>query len=291
MQLAGTFFAIAALVSWGFGDFFIQRTTRKAGIFNALFYIGATGAVLILPFVWRELGSVFTITNGLLLLSLTVLVSVFSALFDFAALKQGKISVVEPILALELPITIGLSMLLLGERFSLAQWLATGTVFVGVMLVMTEVHGQLHLHRRMFERGAILAGVGAIAMALTNFMFGIAARETSPLLTVWFVHSSLAVVMFVYLLFKGQAGDILHDLKRAPAAIAAESLFDNAAWIFYTMAMTRIPIAIATAIGESYIALAVLLGIIVNREKLQKHQFQGIVIAIVGVASLSYLTA
>ncbi|MDI6821251.1 MAG: hypothetical protein QMD65_03755 [Patescibacteria group bacterium] len=48
-------------------------------------------------------------------------------------------------------------------------------------------------------------------------------------------------------------------------------------------------ISIATTISENYIALTVLLGVFINKEKLQRHQFFGIAIAIISVLVLSYI--
>lgn len=291
MPIAGTFFALAALVSWGFGDFFIQRATRRIGIVNALFFIAATGGVVLLPFVWREIPGLFSSPGDIALVVVAVGVTLISSLFDFAALKQGKISVVEPILALELPVTVGLAVAIVGERLSIVQWLLVASIFVGITLVMTEVHGQLHLHRRIMERGAIFAAVGAVAMALTSLLFGLTSRATSPLLAVWAIHSAVAVATFAWIAARGKLGTLADDLRREPGLVAVQSVLDNVAWLSYSAAMVAIPIGIATAISESYIALGVLLGILVNREPLQKHQFQGIVITIAAVALLSYLTA
>jgi drug/metabolite transporter (DMT)-like permease len=60
------------------------------------------------------------------------------------------------------------------------------------------------------------------------------------------------------------------------------------AWVSFAKATTFIPIAIATTISESYIALAVLLGLFVNREKLRTHQILGITLATFGVIILAY---
>ena len=62
---------------------------------------------------------------------------------------------------------------------------------------------------------------------------------------------------------------------------------DNFSWVFYTFAALTLPIAIATSISESYIVLATLLGLIYNKEKLQRHQFLGMIICIVAVITLS----
>ena len=213
--------------------------------------------------------------------------AVFAALFDFEALRQGKIAIVEPILGFELPITVGLSLALAGESLSALQLLLIAVVFVGIMLSVTAHHSHLH-YKRIIEKGVIFAGIGAVGMGLINFLVGVASQEISPLLTVWFVHSLVAIFCLVYMLYKGICKELLTDFLKNPKIIAGQSLLDNMAWITYAKSTTYIPIAVATTISESYIALAVLLGLFLNNEKLSKHQIVGVAIATVGVIVLSY---
>lgn len=284
----GILFAFIALVSWGFADFFIQRTARAVGSWKALFFIGMVGLIGLLPFVKNDLVSLHG--ANLLLLSLLGVVVVFAALFNFEALRQGKIAIVEPIIGLELPITVGLSLALAGESLSFLQLFLIGVVFIGIILAITSHHTHLHYHKRIFERGVILAGVGAIGMALTNFLVGVSSQEISPLVTIWFTHSLLAVVCGMYILLKGEVKNLLSDFKNYPKPIIGQSVLDNVAWISFAKATTYIPIAIATTISEGYIALAVLLGVFVNREKLRAHQIAGVTLAIIGVITLSYFS-
>ena len=284
----GILFAFIALVSWGFGDFFIQRTVRVVGSWRALFFIGIVGLVGLLPFVKNDLVSLSG--ANLLLLSLLGIIVVFTALFDFEALRRGKIAIVEPIIGLELPITVGLSIALAGESLSFLQLLLIGIVFIGIMFAITAHHAYLHYHKRIFERGVILASVGAIGMALTNFLVCVSSQDISPLITIWFAHSLVAVVCGAYILFKGEFWNLISDFKKYPKPIIGQSILDNVAWVSFAKATTYIPIAIATTISESYIALAVLLGLFVNREKLRAHQVAGVILATIGVIMLSYFS-
>ncbi|OHB22485.1 MAG: hypothetical protein A2939_02915 [Parcubacteria group bacterium RIFCSPLOWO2_01_FULL_48_18] len=284
----GILFSFIALVSWGFGDFFIQKTTRVIGSWKALFFIGMAGLIGLFPFVKNDLTSLNS--ANLLLLGLLGVVVVFAALFDFEALRQGKIAIVEPIIGLELPMTVGLSLALANESLSFLQLFLVGIVFIGIVLAITAHHTRLHYHKRIFERGAILAGIGAIGMALTNFLVGVSSQGISPLITIWFAHSLLAVVCGIYILFKGEFGSLISDFKNYPKPIIGQSVLDNVAWVSFAKATTYIPIAIATTISESYIALAVLLGLFVNRERLRVHQIVGVALATIGVITLSYFS-
>jgi drug/metabolite transporter (DMT)-like permease len=286
LHLTGLLCAFVALICWGFGDFFIQRTTRAVGSWKALFYIGVVGLVGLFPFVYKDLPSLSG--SDLLLLCFVEVVVIFSALFDFEALRQGKIAIVEPIIGLELPITVGISLTMLNESVSALQLVLIAVIFIGIVLAITKHHTHLHYHKRIFERGVILAGVGAIGMALYNVLIGVASREISPLVTIWFTHSLVAAICFIYLAYKGEVRSIITSFKKYPGPIIGQSLLDNVAWVAFATATTLIPIAIATTISESYVALAVWLGLFVNREKLNVLQIVGVSLATVGVILLSY---
>lgn len=286
----GIIFAFVALLSWGFGDFFIQKTARAIGSWKALFLIGVVGLVVLFPFVKDDI-----LTLGLLewaLLSVLGVVIIFTALFDFEALRQGKIAIVEPIIGLELPLTIGLGITLGREVLSPTQFMLMALVFIGIVLAITTHHTHLRYHKRIFEKGVILAGVGAIGMALTNFLVGTASQNISPLMAIWLGQCVfITVICGAYLAATKGLWQLAADIKRHPKPIIGQSILDNVAWVSFAFATAAIPISIATAISETYIALAVSLGIFINREKLRRHQILGIALAIIGVLALAYVSA
>ena len=105
----GILFAGLAIAGWGLGDFLIQRSARKLGDWEALFWIVLFATIVLLPFVYPTLA----ILSGYdwLILGLTSIVILVSSLLDFEALRVGKVSVVEPIFAMEVPVTIALATL------------------------------------------------------------------------------------------------------------------------------------------------------------------------------------
>ncbi len=69
--------------------------------------------------------------------------------------------------------------------------------------------------------------------------------------------------------------------------VLAACIFDNAAWVAYAVAVTTLPIALTIAITESYVALAAFLGVVWNKEKLQRHQYAGMILAIAAAIVLA----
>ncbi len=288
--MLGILFALGALICWTIGDFFIQRTSRMLGIWKALFFVSLFGMIALYPFISNDLPQVMTEERKILLLTLAGVVTVFAALFNFEALKEGKFAIVEPIFGIELPITVGLSVYFLNEALSLAQIFFISMIFMGIVLAITIHIKHLHYHKRILEKGVILAGIGSVGMALTNFLTGVSSQEISPLMTLWFVNVILTIVCLLYIIMQGKVETLVQDIRKHTKAILAVCIFDNLAWIFYAYAMTLIPISIATAISESYIAGGVLLGLVINKEKVKKHQLFGIILTIVGVIVLAAIT-
>lgn len=283
----GIIFAFIALLCWGFGDFFVQKSARSIGSWKTLFFIGIVGLVALFPLAVKEIVTVSA--SDLLLLVALGVVAAFASIFDFEALRKGKLSIIEPIVGLELPLTVALGMTLGKERLTPEQTILVLMVFVGITLAITVHHSHLH-YRRMFEKGVILAGIGAVGIALTNFLVGVSSKAISPFVTIWFVHSFLALGCIVFLLIKGNFKSLFFDLRMHPGLIAGSSVLDNAAWLSFALATTFIPISIATTISESYIALACLLGIFVTRERLRFHQIAGILLVILGITLLSWIS-
>ncbi len=282
----GILFALIALVCWGFGDFLIQRSTRRFGDWVALFYITAIAAVTLLPLVYRDVLSL-TLGDFWLLLG-TSMVIFFAAIFDFEALRRGKISVVAPIFALEVPITVGLAALIIGEHLMPLQYLLIFALLVGIVLVgIKQFH---HLKNIHLERGVWLAVIATIGMGTVNFLFGVGARETSPLLINWFTSLFIAVATLIYLCLSGGVGKIATDWHGNKRLILTVGVIDNLAWVAYSFATLYIPIAIAIGISESYIALACLLGLLINKEKLKTHQWAGMILAVIAVIALAIVT-
>jgi len=283
----GIFLAFLAFLGWGFGDFFIQKTTRTVGSWKTLFYICLFGAIVFFPFVAKDL-FLLTAADWWLLLLLAV-ITLFTAGFDFEALRQGKIAVVETIMGLELPLTVALSIALAKEQLSGQQLMLIFLVFIGIILASQNKLRNFWLLKNL-EKGVVLAGLAAICLALMNYLVGISSRQLSPIMTIWFTHTALLIVSLGYLSHSHQLKSLWPDFTKSPWMIINLMVFDNFAWLAFATSMTLIPIAIATTISESYIALAVLLGLLINREKIKKHQAFGIILTLAGVFLISLIS-
>jgi drug/metabolite transporter (DMT)-like permease len=288
-SILGILAAFGALAGWSFGDYFIQRSTRDVGDWKSLFYNGLFGLIILTPFVYKELPGLFSLERVSLLLLVLAAVTFIAAILEFEALREGKLSIIEPVLGTELLFTVALSVLFLKEHLSLVQIILILMAFLGIVLAVTKRLEHLKIHQRIFERGVLVALIGAAVMGSVNFLTGISAREASPLLALWAVEALLLFVCTLYLALKRQLPNIPKDLRQFPGAILGQGVLDNLAWVSFAYSMTLIPISVATTISESYIVFTAFLGIKLNGEKIRPHQKIGAILAIFGILALSLL--
>jgi drug/metabolite transporter (DMT)-like permease len=252
-----------------------------------MLFITAFGAVVLLPFILGDISFLFDLRN-LFILVLSSSFILAAGLLGFEALRVGKIAVVEPVNAVEVPVTAALSWFLLGEHLNFFQFFLVTAIIVGIFLVSTRSFK--HFKGAHLERGVWIAFVATVCMGAANFLIGVSARETSPLFINWFLDVFIFIVMALYLRFSGQTGSIAKVWKTEKKLVLAVCFFDNLAWVAYALAAVFIPIAIAIGISESYVALAALLGIYFNKEKLSKHQKAGLAITVFAAVVLAFFS-
>jgi drug/metabolite transporter (DMT)-like permease len=281
--------AFVAMLCWGFGDFLIQKSTRKIGNWETLFIICGFGTLILLPFVWKNIPDIlFGDSKTIMILLGGSLILFVAALLDFEALKKGKLAVIEPIWSLEIPAAAILAFFILGEKISITQISIISVLIVGLMLVSLEE--KYSIKKFFIEKGVVIAFFAAFVMGGANFFVGWGARVSDPLMINFVINIFVTIFTGIYLIWQGKLKKTFRDLSNNRGLLLPMAISDNAAWIAFAFAMSLAPIAIAVSLSESYIIVAVLLGLFINKEKLQKHQKFGLIIAIISAIVLAGVT-
>ncbi len=292
--LLGIIAAGIAFLSWGFGDFALQRTIRRIGSLDTLFYVSAFGGIVLLPFVWKDIPYLFSDYHALELLGFAILVGFISAVLNFESFKRGKLAVIEPVMSSELVVTALISIVFIREKVTTSQILLMLIVFMGILLTMIRVVAPRWWwpwgKRGIIERGVLYAAMGAVVMSLYNVFIGLSSRATNPLITIWFTHLVIAFVVLLWLTYRGQSSALFQWGMRRWKLILGASALDTSAWIAYAAAALFLPIAITIAITESYVVLAAMLGIFINKERLARHQVIGGALALVAAIVLAVVS-
>lgn len=258
------------------------------GNWVTLFYITAFITILLPPFIYPDLILLFHDIRAFFFLLMTSVVIFFAALLDFQALKLGKISIIEPIYSLEIPVTAMLAAFIINEHLSTQQLLLVVSLFFGIALLSLR---SFHDFRRAsFEKGIWYALLATLGMGAANFLFGVGAREINPLVVNWFTSCFIVIICLLYFISRGQLRMVASYFTKNKVFILSVGAVDNLAWIAYSYSTLYIPIAVATSISESYIILASFLGLIFNKERLVMRQYIGQVIAVISVIALARIT-
>lgn len=278
--------AFGAMFLWGIGDFFIQRSTRRIGDVESIAFISIIGALGLFPFVLPELPLFFTFPN-IVLLSFVGLVGFVVAIINLEALKEGKLSIIDVLLEIELPITAVLGFMFFRESISLAQTGIISLVFVGIVMISVDSFS-FKRHKRL-EKGVLLAVITAAGMAVLNFLTAYGSKEVSPLMVIWL---PWVVIAIISLFFIGRREGFRRFSKngfRFERLVLVMGVIDTLGWLSYAVALQVNTLTIATAISESYPAIALFMGIWLNREKILPHQYAGAALALVASVSLVFL--
>lgn len=271
--------AFAAMLCWGFGDFFIQRSVRRVGDVQALAWIGVIGVIGLAPFIIKDL-PLLANAYGLSILLILGVITFIAAIVSFEAYKKGKLSVVEVLLELELPITVILGMMFFRESPSVIQFGIMGLIFLGIILMAIKKPNFKEPFKGL-EKGVWFAVLGAIGMGLLNFFTASGAKNVSPLMAVWVPWVVFTVISLAFIARREGLGGFVSGGLKHKGILLAMGIFDTLAWLFYAFAVMGNELSITTAITESYPAIGLFLGLWFNGERIKKHQYLGAGIAII----------
>ena len=184
-----------------------------------------------------------------------------------------------------MPVTIVLGFVFFKETLSLLQFLIISSVFIGIVLVATKSFS--HWKTRL-EKGVLLAFFAAISMALVNFLMTKSTRQISPSITILGVWVITAVFALFFVWEREGFKKLIKNGIKFKWVILAMGIFDTLAWLFYILATLKNEISITTAITESFPAIALFLGVWINKEKIKWYQWLGAGIALAASISLAF---
>jgi drug/metabolite transporter (DMT)-like permease len=283
----GILIGLALMLFWGFGDFFMQKVIRKFGDVETLLLLSVFGFIVLFPLVLKYSSWDLALKDWLIV-SASAVILCLAAFLLFEGMKRGKLDVVEPLFSLELIAAIALSAFLLHEAITGWQYFIILILLIGLVLVSLR---SFNFERKdWMEKGVLLVIAGSLFMGTADFLIGYGSRLSDPLLVNWIIDIVCGIVCLVILLRRKRTRKVFRDSIKAWKIVLPLVILDTIAWLIYSYAMTKSPIAIVTALSESYIVIAVLLGIYVNKEYLKLHQKIGLVLAIIAAIVLAVIS-
>jgi phosphonate utilization associated putative membrane protein len=209
------------------------------------------------------------------------------------AYKHGDLGLTYPIMRGSAPLLVALgSSLVLGETLSALAWAGVLGITIGVALVGLSHPGEALHHRRALR----FAGANAVVIAAYTFVDGSGVR-----LTVAHGASALSYVLLLFVLdgvpypamvvlkrdAAGRRGILAYARRRWPLA-ALGGAASIGSYAIALWAMTHAPVAAVSALRETSVLFATLLGAWLLKERLGAQRLAGAGVIVAGVMALRF---
>lgn len=268
---------------WGIPDVPLAVAVRRVGEMSVLVGSVAVGLVVVTPVVLAT-GAPHLTQRGVLLAAVASAVTVAAYLTAFTAFQTCPVSVVTPILSCEGAVAAVIAVAG-GERLSAWLGVLLAVAVAGVVLVGAGGGDGSRAHLR-----------GIAFVLLAALLWGVVLALGSPVsheLGVWWgfllVRAFALVLAIAAAIVTRKARAVVPALRREPWRIAAWGVGDSAAYLFFYLAVSRGPAAVADVLAAQFATFGSLAGVLLLGERLRRRQWLGVAIVVLAVSGISAL--
>jgi drug/metabolite transporter (DMT)-like permease len=269
-------FAAALHATW---NALVKSAPDKLISMTAVVLGHAPFALLALPFVsLPDIASVPYILAGAAL-------HVGYQLFLFWAYRQGDLTQVYPIARGTAPLIVaGFSVMVFRETLSTLQVIAITTIGCGIMSLVL-VRGSQGLHN---PKGAALALVTGCFVASYSMVDGYGARAAGTAVGFYAWETILNAVAFAGIVAAMSPGVLGRTIRNHKKVMAIGGGASFAAYALVVWAFTQAPIAVVTALRETSIVFALLIGVFFLKERLSLVKLVSAMLTMLGALMLRF---
>jgi drug/metabolite transporter (DMT)-like permease len=277
---------LASAFGYAVHDYLLVRIVRSASLWTALAWVMLVGLAILLPLAlivdglpsgdaqWRAAG--FAAASGVLeFLGLGALLK---------GLSTGNLSVVTPLGSLAGGFA-AVAAILLGETLPPIAWVGLPLAVIGGLMASVERAPESALGERRRTRATAGAGWALLSAALFagTLLFFAEATALPPITLAAVGRVSTTIVVIPVALLTG--GLVLPREFRGRAAAAG--VVDAGAFVALAAAISLGPVAIASVSVAQAGTWAVIIGMVVLREKLGRVQLVGVVLTCIAITMLA----
>jgi drug/metabolite transporter (DMT)-like permease len=288
----GILLGLLTALTWGGSDFLARFAITRIGTLRTMFYMQATGLVLLslcLPWLggWGHLhdGSGWQPWAWGILAGF---INAFSTLTLYRSFEIGKMAVVAPLSASYPALTVTLS-LLTGEHLTAIRAGGIVCTLLGVVLV---ARGEKVPDRDDIDGNARSGkGIGWALCSALGFgvLFWLLGNRIVPRVgaaqTVWMIRLTCVIITSLILIVARQPIALPRGSVRT--TVWAMGLLDTSAFVTSNRGMQLEQVAIVSVLGSLYGAVTVAFAAIFFREHVAKWQWAGIATIFIGIILIS----
>ena len=277
----GLILGLLAAILWGIAAVAGALAARRIGSQQAVAWAMLISLVVAVPVAFLS-GPPGEITLRVVVGTLAVSVGALSGfLLVYAALRLGSVSVVTPIAAIYGGVAALLSMLA-GQSLSTVAIFALVAAVLGAVLAARGDGAASGLVGANPRRAALLAGAAALTWGVQLFAGGQIGQELGESWLVAFIRVAGVIVIGLPLLVRRRLA-----INRRVLPLLVVAGFGEVSGFTLFLYSARDGIAQASVLTSQYAAVAVVIGVVVLKERLQPVQVAGIVLIMAGVAVLA----
>lgn len=276
-------YGIMAMLGFGLSNFFALLAVKKESALTVVFWSEVFGILLLVLFV----GFSKALPNSLMLLTILAVAGVVGAVAYLSfvrGLKVDRLSIVAPLGNSWSLITVLLSVIFLSQKLTNSQPIGVATVIAGTVLVSLKLSDIKKLHLGELEGGAKYGLAAMLGWGIQSFLIAELAPALGWFLPIFGITVINAIIFFV--LLKTKKSNIF-PASRSMALIILSGILNSGAFLAYGFGVTFGKSAIVAPLAASGTFVAVLLALILLREKVRKEQGLGIALIMAGIILLS----
>lgn len=290
-------FAIITFICWGCADLFYKKGNTSNSNYDHIKTGIMVGAVMgihaIIYMIINHLNLNFIDMLKYLPVSLLY---ISSMVIGYRGLKYLEVSISSPIQNTSGVITSILLIIFFKEKLPAFAYLAFLLIFIGILILsLVEYKNNNEKPKKKLNKKKLVFLTILFPLfyclldGLGTFIDGIyldeleLISEDSALLCYEFTFLIYGIISYIYLKVKKEKITIIKEKDKIIAAV-----LETAGQFFYVFAMAENSVISASIVG-SYCVLAFLLGRFILKEKLNKKQYAGALIAILGIIILAIL--
>lgn len=206
-------------------------------------------------------------------------------LFLFWAYRQGDLTQVYPIARGSAPLIVaGLSVMVFRETLSTMQLVAIATIGSGITSLVL-VRGSQGLHN---PHGALLALITGCFVAGYSMVDGLGARAAGTAVGFYAWETILNAAVFSTIVAVASPGTLRTTVREHKKIMAVGGGASFAAYALVVWAFTQAPIAVVTALRETSIIFALLIGVFFLKERLNLVKLVSAMLTMLGALLLRF---
>ena len=273
-------FGIISMIGYGLTDFLSSTVTKKDNPIKLGFWYFLLSSIL-LAIIGLLLFKIPKISDvEAIILVVTSFLSVFGLLSFLKALKVGKLSIIAPISGSWSIITVLIGVIFLNETLSILQIVGVILTILGTILTSFKLRDILNLKLNNLVPGSGYAVITMLIWGVFYAAIGVLSKQFGWLYPVFIVTLGSAILLLIYSLIKRIK---LSFPTKLSGLLVLWAILGTIAFVFYSLGANYGYISLVSPITAAAPFIAVILGLLLLKERVEINQIIGISLIIIGL--------